>query len=71
MGFGTDLLGIVAFGALLLGPKRMLAVLGHLARAKVQMEHATRNFKADLDAEVGPTSSSEPDTPCPTAVRGQ
>lgn len=57
MGFGTEVLSIFVLGMLLLGPKRMAAVVGHLARAKAQMEHATQNLKAQLDAEVGPTTS--------------
>lgn len=71
MGFGTELLAIVVLGMLLLGPKRMAAIFGHLARAKAQMEHATRNLKAQLDAEVGPTSGSGSAASRPTAVGEQ
>jgi Sec-independent protein translocase protein TatA len=59
VGFGTELLFICLLGMLLLGPRRMATFVGHLARAKAQLEHATRNFKAQLDAELEPTFASE------------
>jgi Sec-independent protein translocase protein TatA len=61
-------LAIFVLGMLLLGPKRMTAILGHLSRAKAQMEHATRNLKAQLDAEVEPTSEGGPATSNPKVV---
>jgi Sec-independent protein translocase protein TatA len=48
VGFGTELLAIVVLGMLLLGPKRMGAILGHIARAKAQMEHATQHWTAQV-----------------------
>jgi Sec-independent protein translocase protein TatA len=68
VGFGTEFLFICVLGVLLLGPKRMATFVGHLARTKAQLEHARRNFKAQLDAEVEPTFGSEtpasyPETP--------
>ena len=71
MGFGTELLAIVVLGMLLLGPKRMAAIFGHIARAKAQLEHATGNLNAQLNAEVGPTSGSGSDTSHPTALGEQ
>ena len=59
MGFGTEFLFICMLGVLFLGPKRMATFFGHLARTKAQLEHATRNFKAQLDAELEPTFGSD------------
>jgi Sec-independent protein translocase protein TatA len=52
VGFGTEVLLVLALGLLLLGPKRLPATLGHVARAKAQFEKATHNFKAQLAAEL-------------------
>ena len=52
MGFGTEILFIIALGGLLLGPKRLHAVLGNVARAKAQFEKASRNLKSQLGAEL-------------------
>jgi len=34
VGFGTEILFMLLFGLLVLGPKRLHAMLGHVARAK-------------------------------------
>ena len=34
MGFGTEILFVLMLGLLILGPKRLHAMLGHVARAK-------------------------------------
>ena len=52
MGFGTEILLMIALGGLLLGPKRMHAVLGNVARAKAQFEKASRNLRSQLEAEL-------------------
>jgi len=52
VGFGTEILFIIALGGLLLGPKRLHAVLGNVARAKAQFEKASRNLKSQLEAEL-------------------
>jgi Sec-independent protein translocase protein TatA len=52
VGFGTEILFIIALGGLLLGPKRLHAVLGNVARAKAQFEEASRNLKSQLEAEL-------------------
>ena len=46
MGFGTEILFMIVLGVLLLGPKRLHTVLGHVARAKSQIEKASRNLLA-------------------------
>ena len=52
MGFGTEILFMLVLGLLLLGPKRLPAILGHVARAKTQFDNATRSFKSQLQAEL-------------------
>jgi Sec-independent protein translocase protein TatA len=47
--FGAEIFFIVALGFLLLGPKRLPAILGHVARAKAQFKHATQSFATELD----------------------
>jgi len=55
VGFGTELLFLVALGLVVLGPKRLHAVLGHVARAKAEFEEASRGFKSQLAAELDAT----------------
>ena len=52
MGFGTEIVFLLVLGLLLLGPKRLPAILGHVARAKAQFEGTTRSFKSQLQAEL-------------------
>jgi Sec-independent protein translocase protein TatA len=51
-GLGTGLPLFVAFGFLLLGPKRMHAMLGQLARAKAEFDKAGCGLKSQLTAEL-------------------
>jgi Sec-independent protein translocase protein TatA len=51
VGFGTEILFVLLLGLLVLGPKQMHALLGHVARAKAQFEEASRGFKSQLTAE--------------------
>jgi uncharacterized repeat protein (TIGR03803 family) len=41
VGFGTEILFMLLLGLLVLGPKRLHAMLGHVARAKAELENAT------------------------------
>ena len=53
MGFGTEILVMLMLGLVVLGPKRLHVMLGHAARAKAELENATRiksQLAADLDA---------------------
>ena len=65
MGPGTEILFMIVLGVLLLGPKRLPTVLGHIAQAKAQFEKATHSFKSQLEAELeaedrkGKTDSSQ------------
>jgi Sec-independent protein translocase protein TatA len=52
VGFGTEILFIIVLGVLLVGPKRLPAILGHLARAKAQFEKATQSFRSHIEAEL-------------------
>lgn len=52
MGFGTEILFVLMLGLLLLGPKQLHTLLGHVARAKAQFEQASRGLKSQLAAEV-------------------
>jgi len=52
VGFGTELLFIVALGLVVLGPKRLHIVLAHVARAKAQFGKASRGLKFQLAAQL-------------------
>jgi Sec-independent protein translocase protein TatA len=43
---------ILMFGVLVLGPRQLHTLLGHVARAKAQFEEASRGLKAQLAAEL-------------------
>ena len=55
MGFGTEILFLLMLGLLVLGPKQLNALLGHVARAKAQFEEASRGLKSQLAAELDAT----------------
>ncbi len=50
---GIELLFGIGLGFLVLGPKRMHEMLGHLGRAKARFDKASREIKAQLAAELG------------------
>ena len=52
MGFGMEILFVLMLGLLLLGPKRLHTMLAHVARAKAELENATRGLKSQLAAEL-------------------
>jgi Sec-independent protein translocase protein TatA len=52
VGFGTELLFILMLALLVLGPKQLHSMLGYVARAKVELENATRSIKSQLAAEL-------------------
>ncbi len=51
MGLGTEILFVLMLGLLVLGPKQLHTLLGRVARAKAQLEKASRSFKSQLGAE--------------------
>ena len=84
MGFGTELLFIVALGLMVLGPKRLHIVLGHVARVKAEFDKASRGIKFQLAAQLEgapqakyddeplllrATDGAEPDEPDSLAAR--
>jgi Sec-independent protein translocase protein TatA len=52
VGLSTEILFIVMLGLLVLGPKPMHTLLGHVARANAQFEEASRGFKSRFTAEL-------------------
>jgi len=61
VGFGTEILFMLMLGLLVLGPKQLRTLLGHVARAKAKFEEASRSFKSQL-AELETThQEGEPD----------
>ncbi len=47
-----EILFVLMLGLLVLGPKRLHTMLGHAARAKAELENATRGLRAQLAAEL-------------------
>ena len=47
-----EILFVLMLGLLLLGPKRLHTMLAHVARAKAELENATRGLKSQLAAEL-------------------
>ncbi len=43
---------MLMLGLVVLGPRRLHAMLGHEARAKAELENATRGIKSQLAAEL-------------------
>jgi Sec-independent protein translocase protein TatA len=52
VGFGTEVLFILMLGMLILGPKRLHTMLGHIARAKARFEEVSHSLKSQLAAEL-------------------
>jgi Sec-independent protein translocase protein TatA len=52
VGLGTEILFMLLLGLVVLGPKRLHAMLGHVARAKAELENATRGIKSQLAAQL-------------------
>ena len=52
MGFGMEIFFVLMLGLLILGPKRLHTMLAHVARAKAELENATRGLKSQLTAEL-------------------
>jgi Sec-independent protein translocase protein TatA len=54
MGFGMEMIFLLMLGFLVLGPKQLRALLGHVATVKAQVEEVTRGLKSQLASEVHP-----------------
>jgi len=64
MGFGMEMMFLLMLGFLVLGPKQLRTLLGHVARAKAQVEEVTRGLKSQLASEVDPACmEAETDVP--------
>jgi hypothetical protein len=50
---GTELLIGLALAFVVLGPERMHSMLGHLGRAKAQLEKASHEAKTQLVGQLG------------------
>jgi Sec-independent protein translocase protein TatA len=61
VGFGGELIILLALGFVILGPKQMQKMLGHVARAKAELEKATRGFKSQLTSELEGTAQDRKD----------
>jgi Sec-independent protein translocase protein TatA len=48
----SEILLISMRGLLVLGPKHLHTLLGHLARVKAQLEEASRGFESQLAVEL-------------------
>lgn len=59
MSFGTEILFLLMLGLLVLGPKRLYTMVGHVARAKAQFLDASRGFKSQLTEELDDTGRLE------------
>ncbi len=55
MGLGIEVLFIIMLGLLVLGPKQLHTLLGHVARAKAQFEEVSRSLKSHLATELEAT----------------
>jgi len=70
VGFGMEILFVLLLGLLILGPKRLHTILAHVARAKAELENATRGIKSQLGAELE-AAHRESQTDCShESVRG-
>jgi Sec-independent protein translocase protein TatA len=52
VGFGAEIVFVLVLGLVVLGPQRLYALLGQVARAKAQFEEASRGFKSQLSMEL-------------------
>jgi Sec-independent protein translocase protein TatA len=68
---GTEILFILLLGLLVLGPKRLHTLLGHVARAKAQFEQASRGFKSQLAVELDATHQKGETNPSHESVVDQ
>jgi Sec-independent protein translocase protein TatA len=60
VGFGTEVLFMLMLGLLVLGPKRLHAMLGYVARAKAELENATHCIKSQVAAQLDAETQESP-----------
>jgi Sec-independent protein translocase protein TatA len=56
-----EILFVLFVGLLVLGPKRLHTILGHVAKAKAEFENAARGLKSQLAAELDAVSGDNKD----------
>jgi Sec-independent protein translocase protein TatA len=60
VGFGVELLFMLMLGLVVLGPKRLHSMLGHVARAKAEFDRTSRGLKSQLtELEPAPRESED------------
>jgi Sec-independent protein translocase protein TatA len=52
MAFGSELVMMAGLGFVVLGPKRMHALLGQVARLRSEVEKGSRGWKSQIAAEL-------------------
>jgi Sec-independent protein translocase protein TatA len=60
VGLGTEILFMLLLGLVVLGPKRLHAMLGRVTRAKAELENATRGIKSLLAAQLDGAPQDSP-----------
>jgi Sec-independent protein translocase protein TatA len=70
VGFGTESLFLFVLGFLLLGPKKLPSIIGHIARAKSQLKNATGRLASELEDALE-TPSHQQGTNPNTQMGGQ
>jgi Sec-independent protein translocase protein TatA len=59
VGLGFEVLFIIMLGLLVLGPKQLHTLLGHVARAKAQFAEVSRSLQSQLATELDATHREE------------
>lgn len=60
MGFGIEIFFFVALGVVVLGPRQLQAMIGHMARARARFEEATHALKSQLADELDDNHPERP-----------
>jgi len=69
MGLGTELPLLLAFGFVVLGPKRMQTMLGHVARAEAELYKVSYGIKSQLQGEIKALQDARNDAETPSGAR--
>lgn len=52
MGFGSGIFFFLGLGVLVLGPKRLHVLIGHMARARARFQEIAETFKFEVVEEL-------------------
>ncbi len=69
MGLGTELPLLVAFGFVVLGPKRMQTMLGHVGRARAELYKVSYGIKSQLQEKSKALQDARNDAETPSGAR--